>query len=61
MVARSCLWAFKHMQTLVDNDNVEFEEMIIAGDKTGLLFRKVMFDWVQAEQRTRKQLRKNHE
>lgn len=43
------LWACKHMQNLLDNDKVEFDEMIIAGDQAGLLFRKVMLDWVVAE------------
>ena len=43
------LWACKHMQTLLNSDNVDYEEMIIAGDQAGLLFRKVMLDWVEAE------------
>tara|TARA_R110002074_G_scaffold401345_1_gene599241 strand:+ start:25102 stop:26187 length:1086 start_codon:yes stop_codon:yes gene_type:complete len=43
------LWACKHMQTLLDSDNVEFDELIIAGDQAGMLFRKVMLDWVQEE------------
>lgn len=37
------------MQQLLDNDHINFEEMIIAGDKAGLLFRKVMLGWVQDE------------
>lgn len=43
------LWACKNMQTLLDTDNIDFEELIIAGDQAGLLFRKVMLEWVQAE------------
>jgi len=45
-------WACKHMQTLLDNDKVEFDEMIIAGDQAGLLFRKVMLNWVHEEHGT---------
>ncbi|MEM8937191.1 MAG: aromatic ring-hydroxylating dioxygenase subunit alpha [Pseudomonadota bacterium] len=43
------LWACKHMQTLLDNDKIEFDEMIIAGDQAGLLFRRMMLDWITAE------------
>ncbi|MEL7029483.1 MAG: hypothetical protein AAGL49_09795, partial [Pseudomonadota bacterium] len=43
------LWACKHMQNLLENDKIEFDEMIIAGDQSGMLFRKVMLDWVVAE------------
>ncbi|MEM9938282.1 MAG: Rieske 2Fe-2S domain-containing protein [Pseudomonadota bacterium] len=42
-------WAVRHMQKLLDNDQIEFDEMIIAGDQAGLLFRRVMLDWVKAE------------
>ncbi|MEM9403842.1 MAG: aromatic ring-hydroxylating dioxygenase subunit alpha [Pseudomonadota bacterium] len=42
-------WACDHMQTLLDNDDVDYREMIIAGDQAGLLFRRVMLDWVKAE------------
>lgn len=42
-------WAVRHMQTLLDNDQIEFDEMIIAGDQAGLLFRRVMLNWVKAE------------
>ncbi|MCG8443321.1 MAG: aromatic ring-hydroxylating dioxygenase subunit alpha [Caulobacterales bacterium] len=42
-------WACEHMQTLLDNDQIDFDEMIIAGDKAGLLFRRVMLKWVQEE------------
>jgi len=45
-------WACKHMQNLLENDNVEFDEMVIAGHQAGLLFRKVMLDWVHAEHGT---------
>lgn len=37
------------MQTLLDEDKIEFEEMVIAGDQAGMLFRKVMLDWVHEE------------
>ncbi|MEM1402288.1 MAG: aromatic ring-hydroxylating dioxygenase subunit alpha [Pseudomonadota bacterium] len=42
-------WAVEHMQTLLLEDHIDFKEMIIAGDKAGLLYRKVMLDWVRAE------------
>ena len=42
-------WAVRHMQKLLDNDKIEFDEMVIAGDKAGLLYRRVMLDWVKAE------------
>ena len=43
------LWACKQMQGLLDSDNINFDELVIAGDQAGLLFRKVMLDWVEAE------------
>ena len=43
------LWACKHMQTLLDTDKFDYEELIIAGDQAGMLFRKVMLGWVQEE------------
>lgn len=43
------LWACKHMQNLLDTDKIDFEELIIAGDQAGMLFRKVMLGWVQEE------------
>lgn len=42
-------WAVQHMQRLLDEDHIDFDEMIIAGDKAGLLYRRVMLDWVCAE------------
>ncbi|MEM7704510.1 MAG: aromatic ring-hydroxylating dioxygenase subunit alpha [Pseudomonadota bacterium] len=42
-------WACNHMQTLLDNDHIDYNEMKIAGDQAGLLFRRVMLDWVQQE------------
>ena len=42
-------WAVAHMQKLLDKDHIEFDEMVIAGDQAGLLYRKVMLDWVIAE------------
>lgn len=46
------LWACKHMQTLLDSDKIDFEEMVIAGDQAGMLFRKVVLDWVHEEHGT---------
>ncbi|MEL7446268.1 MAG: hypothetical protein AAGK02_10695 [Pseudomonadota bacterium] len=37
------------MQTLLDTDKIEFDEMVIAGDQAGMLFRQVMLDWVNEE------------
>ncbi len=42
-------WACDLMQNLLDDDRVDYKEMIIAGDKAGLLFRRVMLDWVKQE------------
>ncbi|MEO0465825.1 MAG: aromatic ring-hydroxylating dioxygenase subunit alpha [Pseudomonadota bacterium] len=42
-------WAIQHMQELLSNDQVDYEEMIIAGDQAGLLHRRVMLKHVQAE------------
>lgn len=42
-------WACAKMQNLLDNDHVDFEEMRIAGDQAGLLFRRVLLDWVIEE------------
>ncbi|MEM9689950.1 MAG: aromatic ring-hydroxylating dioxygenase subunit alpha [Pseudomonadota bacterium] len=42
-------WACDLMQNLLDDDSVDYKEMIIAGDKAGLLFRRVMLDWVNEE------------
>ncbi|MEM8730423.1 MAG: Rieske 2Fe-2S domain-containing protein [Pseudomonadota bacterium] len=43
-------WACEHMQSLLEDDNIAFEEMVIAGDKAGMLFRRVMLDWIEDEQ-----------
>lgn len=42
-------WAIQHMQRLLDEDRIDFEELVIAGDQAGLLFRRAMLDWVKAE------------
>ncbi|MEM7282656.1 MAG: Rieske 2Fe-2S domain-containing protein [Pseudomonadota bacterium] len=42
-------WACEHMQGLLDSDQIDFKEMLIAGDQAGMLFRKLMLDWVNAE------------
>lgn len=42
-------WAVAHMQTLLDEDRHDYQELVIGGDKAGLLFRRVVLGWVQAE------------
>ena len=42
-------WACEEMQRLLDNDQVNYKEMLIAGDQAGMLFRGVMLDWVLEE------------
>ncbi len=42
-------WACDNMQRLLDNDDIDYREMIIAGDQAGMLFRRVMLDWVNEE------------
>ena len=42
-------WACEHMQTLLETDRVEFDELTIAGDKAGMLFRRAMLNWVNEE------------
>ncbi|MEQ9450221.1 MAG: hypothetical protein RJQ07_01435, partial [Pseudomonadales bacterium] len=42
-------WASEEMQRLLDNDHIEYQEMNIAGDQAGMLFRGVMLDWVLEE------------
>lgn len=42
-------WACEHMQKLLDNDHIEYQEMNIAGDQAGMLFRGVMLNWVLEE------------
>ncbi len=46
-------WACDLMQRLLDDDTVDYKEMIIAGDKAGLLFRRVMLNWVNEEYASR--------
>ncbi|MEP1142428.1 MAG: aromatic ring-hydroxylating dioxygenase subunit alpha [Henriciella sp.] len=41
--------AVQNMQELLEADVSEYEEMIIAGDQAGLLFRREMLKWVQEE------------
>ncbi|MEM7281328.1 MAG: aromatic ring-hydroxylating dioxygenase subunit alpha [Pseudomonadota bacterium] len=43
------LWAVEHMQNLIDNDKIVFDEMIIAGDQAGMLFRRVLLNWAIEE------------
>ncbi|MEM1190440.1 MAG: aromatic ring-hydroxylating dioxygenase subunit alpha [Pseudomonadota bacterium] len=43
------LWAVEHMQNLIDNDKIDFDEMIIAGDQAGMLFRRVLLAWAMEE------------
>lgn len=42
-------WAIRHMQRLLEEDHIEFEELVIAGDTAGMLYRRAMLDWVKAE------------
>ena len=42
-------WASEEMQRLLDNDHIDYKEMVIAGDQAGMLFRGVMLDWVLEE------------
>lgn len=42
-------WACEEMQRLLDDDHVEYKELGIAGDQAGMLFRRVMLDWVLEE------------
>ena len=42
-------WASEEMQRLLNDDHIDYKEMIIAGDKAGMLFRGVMLDWVLEE------------
>lgn len=41
--------AVKHMQSLLSQDATDFDEISVPADRAGLLFRKVMLDWVNAE------------
>ncbi len=42
-------WAAEEMQQLLDDDNIEYKEMSIEGDKAGMLFRRAMLAWVLEE------------
>lgn len=44
--------ACEAMQRLLDEDQTAFDEMNIAGDRAGLLFRKIMLDWANDEYAT---------
>ena len=37
------------MQKLLDQDNFDYQELVIGGDKAGLLFRRIVLGWVEAE------------
>ncbi len=41
--------AVEHMQKLLDEDTTDVEEMNIAGDKAGILFRRVILKWAKDE------------
>ena len=43
------VWACENMQALLENDSTEFEELSIAGDRAGQLFRHAMVSWVSQE------------
>lgn len=42
-------WAVGHMQKLLDEDRHEYQELVIGGDKAGLLFRRKVLAWVEEE------------
>lgn len=42
-------WAVAHMQNLLDSDQTPMNELSIAGDKAGLMFRRRLLEWVIAE------------
>ncbi len=42
-------WACEEMQRLLNDDHIDYKEMVIAGDKAGMLFRGVMLNWVLEE------------
>ena len=42
-------WAVDHVQNLLDNDTHDYQEIVIGGDKAGLLFRRIVLSWVEAE------------
>jgi len=42
-------WACAHMQKLLDNDTSNYTELVIGGDKAGLLFRRIVLAWVEEE------------
>lgn len=42
-------WACEEMQRLLDDDQINYKEMVIAGDRAGMLFRGVMLEWVLEE------------
>jgi vanillate O-demethylase monooxygenase subunit len=41
--------AVKQMQTFIENDNDEFEDVHFAGDKHGMMFRRLFAQWLQDE------------
>lgn len=41
--------AVAHMQSLLDQDKTDYQELVIGGDKAGLLFRRIVLGWVEAE------------
>jgi len=43
------LWAIRNMQALLEQDHADYEELIIAGDQAGMLFRREVLEWVKAE------------
>ena len=42
-------WAAEEMQRLLEDDHIEYQELGIVGDKAGMMFRRVMLDWVIEE------------
>ncbi len=42
-------WAVAHMQKLLDDDRHDYDELVIGGDKAGLLFRRRILAWAEEE------------
>ena len=46
------LWAVEHMQNLLENDKTDFDELVVAGDRAGRLFRRIVLNWAKEEYET---------
>ena len=43
------IWACRHIQNLLDHDDVDTPELSVRADRAGLLFRRAMVEWVARE------------